>query len=302
MTNAAMIPQSNRNTVLVADDFAISAGVTSAIEQLARQRRISGTSAIVTLPRWPHDAARLAALRSDIAIGLHINLTLGAPLTAMPSLAPRGIFPRIDPLIALALTRRLDRDEIAAEIGRQIAAFKRGTGHLPDFLDGHQHVHALPVIRHATLDALRMNFPEASMKPLVRIPSDRIRALLNRGMSRGKAMTLASLSMGFSRLVRAAGFPVNDSFAGVTGFAEREEDVAADLAAAARSPGHLHLVMCHPGTPDAELAALDPVLQRRAAELAVLGRDNALTGTMWHPSRTTSGPTIDWHGVCEGRA
>lgn len=38
------------NILLVADDFAISEGVTEGIEQLARAHRISATSAIVTLP------------------------------------------------------------------------------------------------------------------------------------------------------------------------------------------------------------------------------------------------------------
>ncbi len=286
--------------VLVADDFAISDGVSSGIEQLASQRRISGTSAIVTLPRWRNDGPRLAALRGDIAIGLHINLTLGEPLGAMPTLAPAGGLPPIGTLVNRALSRQLDREEISAEITRQIDAFADATGYLPDFIDGHQHAHALPVIRSALRSSLLANFANSAVRPLVRIPSDRVRAHLSRGMAAGKAITLSALSAGFASVVRKAGFPTNDTFAGVTSFAAGAADVSADFDAAARAPGRLHLVMCHPGIPTAELAALDPILDRRAAELAVLLRDNALTASMWHPQRSPSGPAIDWTAVREG--
>ena len=297
-------PTSSQETVivLVADDFAISDGVSSGIEQLARQRRISGTSAIVTLPRWRMDGARLAALRSDIAIGLHINLTLGEPLGAMVSLAPAGDLPPIGTLVARALARRIDGREISAEIARQIDAFAQACGHLPDFVDGHQHVHALPVVRRALLDALQSHFQAAEHKPLVRVPSDRLRSHLGRGMAASKAITLSALSAGFADMMRKAGFPTNDGFAGVTSFAAGEADVIADLEVAARAPGRLHLVMCHPGIPTDELASIDPILDRRAAELAVLGRDNALTARMWHPDRAASGERIDWGSVRGGRS
>lgn len=288
--------------VLVADDFAVSDGVSSGIERLARQRRISGTSAIVTLPRWPMDGARLAALRSDIAIGLHINLTLGEPLGTMASLAPAGELPPIGTLVARALARRLDEQEISAEITRQIDAFTLATGHFPDFIDGHQHAHALPVVRIALRNSLLARFADAAAKPLVRVPSDHLRAHLGRGIAAGKAIALSALSAGFANVVRRAGFPTNDTFAGVTSFAADAADVAADLDAAALAPGRLHLVMCHPGIPTDELAARDRILDRRATELSVLGQDNALTTRMWHPRRNSSGPVIDWTAVREGRS
>ena len=288
--------------VLVADDFAISDGVSSGIEQLTGRRRISGTSALVTLPRWRTDGARLAALRGDIAIGLHIDLTLGRPLGAMPSLAPAGSFPAIGTVVARALARRIDGREISAEIARQIDAFAQASGYLPDFVDGHQHVHALPVVRRALLDALQSHFQAPEHMPLVRAPTDRLRSHLSRGMAANKAITLSALSAGFAAMMHNAGFPTNDSFAGVTNFAASEADVIADLEAAARAPGRLHLVMCHPGIPTDELASIDPILDRRATELCVLGRDNALTARMWHPDRAASGERIDWGSVRESRS
>ncbi len=284
----------SRNIVLIADDFAISEGVSAGIAQLARAHRISGTGAIVTLERWRTDAAQLAALRSDIAIGLHVNLTLGAPLGPMPWLAPAGELPKLSGIIARALAHRIDRAEVQDEIGRQLACFQELTGYAPDFIDGHQHVHALPMVREALIAALNRHYGDIPHKPLVRVPADRIASISARGTSRLKAAVLTALSAGFAGDLRRASLPANDSFAGVSGFGAGEADVERDLEAATRAMGRLHLVMCHPGVPTPELAALDPITTRRAAELAVLSRDNALTSRLCHFERVGADGQIDW--------
>lgn len=277
--------------ILTADDFALSEGVSAGIEALARARRISAAGAMVTMPRWPEHAPRLAALRGDIAIGLHLNLTLGAPLGAMPSLAPDGRLPAIATLVSRALARRLDRAEIAAEITRQFGQFAAATGYPPDFIDGHQHVHALPVVRDALIDALATG--PAAVRPLVRNPADTARRISSRGLYPAKSLMLAGLARGFGRLLARHGWPTNDSFSGVSAF-ERASPYAAELARALRAPGRRHLVMCHPGIPDAELAALDPVVERRRDELDALSAFAGLPDLIWHPARAPDGPLIDW--------
>ncbi|MGE5512627.1 MAG: ChbG/HpnK family deacetylase, partial [Bacteroidota bacterium] len=156
MTQAsALAPaMSGRQVILCADDFGMSAGVSRGILELAERNRISATSAMVTVDRWPQDARRLAGVRSNVGIGLHINLTLGKPLGPMPSLAPDGEFPTLSALIGRALARRLDAGEISLEVTRQLSRFEAETGFAPDHVDGHQHVHALPGVRHAVLAAL----------------------------------------------------------------------------------------------------------------------------------------------------
>ncbi|KAB2849833.1 MAG: ChbG/HpnK family deacetylase, partial [Hyphomicrobiaceae bacterium] len=54
--------QAAHEVLLCADDYAISAGVSRGIAELAEARRISAASAIVTLPRWVDDGPALAAL------------------------------------------------------------------------------------------------------------------------------------------------------------------------------------------------------------------------------------------------
>lgn len=289
-----------RNILLIADDFAISEGVSEGIGQLGRAHRISGTGALVTLERWSRDGIELANLRHDIAIGLHINLTLGAPLGPMPKLAPNDTLPAIGNLIQKAVSRRLDCAEMEAEIGRQLARFADVTGHRPDFIDGHQHVHALPVIRDALIRAITTFYRDAAHKPLVRVPSDKLRALLMRPRARSKAMLLSALSAGFRNALVAAELPANDSFAGVTGFSSSDEDVRRDFSAALNGAASLHLVMCHPGRPSDELAALDPITTRRAVELDVLNHDNAITQHLCHPQRDAADGSINWVSLAAG--
>ena len=127
-------PAERRAIILCADDYGISAGVNAGIQELASVERISAASALVTLPSWLRYAGRLAELRNHIAIGLHVNLTLGAPLSSMPKSSPSGTFPSIKDLLIRCLSDRLDEDEIATEISRQIIRFEDQTGYVPDFM------------------------------------------------------------------------------------------------------------------------------------------------------------------------
>lgn len=287
-------PAQRRTIILVADDFALTGGVSAGIESLARARRISATSALVTLPRWKRDGHRLAPLRDRIALGLHVNLTLGQPLGPMPQLAPRGCLPSIAALSRMAWLGRIAREEIASEITRQLAAFEAIVGHPPDIIDGHQHAHALPLVRDGLVKALQRCFASAPVRSLVRIPSSRTGSLLAIKRSRAKAITLSLLTRGFATKITRAGYPTNNGFSGVTSFAAHPATAAAELESAAEAARGLHLVMCHPGLPSPELARLDPVTDRRSVELALLGRDNALTPHLWSPLRTADGAPVDW--------
>ena len=272
--------------IFCADDFAISDGVSRGIAELAQARRLSATSAIVTLPGWSGHASRLVVLRPLIAIGLHVNLTLGAPLGPMPTLAPLGRLPALGEIVRRALLRRLDRAEVAAEIARQLDRFELATGVAPDFVDGHQHVHALPMVRAALLDALQQRFAagDARAQLLVRDPADRIAAICRRGAAICKALVIAGLSGGFGAAVRRAGFATNSGFSGVSSF-----DVAVPFGGEVGRffsvPGSRHLVMCHPGYPDAELARLDPHTERRRQEMDALLATDGLVEAIWHVDR-----------------
>jgi predicted glycoside hydrolase/deacetylase ChbG (UPF0249 family) len=276
--------------LLCADDYALTEGVARAVGELAAARRISATSALVTTPHWPAMAQRLVVHRGRIAVGLHLNLTLGGPLGAMPRFAPRGLFPKRHAVIARALSRLLPRREIRAEIERQLDAFERHLRFAPDHIDGHEHMHALPGIRGCLFAVVGRRYP--GLKPLIRDPSDSWSAIRGRGAP-GKAMAVAALASGFAAGAARRGIPTNRGFSGFSRF-DVEEPYAQELERALREPGQRHIVMCHPGHPDAELAAIDPVVERRRMEYEVLMRDASLVERVWRPSRPSNGPPVDW--------
>ncbi len=287
-------PRNIDPVILCADDYAMTAGVSRGILELAQLHRLSATSALVTLERWRQDATPLAQVRDRIAVGLHIDLTLGKPLGPLPSLAPLGRFPSLRQIVIRALTGRIDQDEIAAEVTRQLDRFEEAIGFPPDHIDGHQHVHALPALRNGVLKALTKRFPSGG--PLVRDPADSISAIRQRGLAVPKSMVINVLSSGFGTAALARGFTVNDSFAGTSPFKEGQP-YTDELQAAFSVGGRHHLVMCHPGHVDPELSRLDPVVARRADEYTALAQVKDLPARLWHPRRTADGPPVTWHGA-----
>jgi predicted glycoside hydrolase/deacetylase ChbG (UPF0249 family) len=251
---------------LCADDYALTPGVSRGILELLAARRVTAVSVMTTRPDWPVAAEELMSFGSAADIGLHLNLTLGAPLGLMPAFAPAGEFPPLGDLVGSTLLGRLPLPEIAAEIGRQIAAFAKHFGRLPDYLDGHQHVHALPGIREALLDTLVAE--GLAGRVWLRDPGDRLHAILAR-QAKGKALGVALLTGGFAPRARAHGFGMNDGFAGFSDF-DPTGDYASIFTSSLRSPGPRHLVMCHPGYADDALARLDNATKSRESELAFL--------------------------------
>jgi predicted glycoside hydrolase/deacetylase ChbG (UPF0249 family) len=280
--------------ILCADDYALTEGVSRAVGELAAARRISATSAMVTTPHWPTMAPRLVIHRGRIAIGLHLNLTLGAPLGAMPGLVPERVFPKRDALVARALLGLVNAAEIAGEIERQLDAFEARVGFPPDHIDGHEHVHILSGIRQPLFEVVARRYP--GVKPLLRDPSDRRTANAPPGTplpQRVKAAVVATLALRFATGARRYGLPTNDGFSGFSSF-DVKEPYAEELGRALVDPGPRHIVMCHPGHPDAELAAVDPVVERRRMEYEALMRDASLSDRIWRPTRAADGPPVDW--------
>lgn len=253
--------------VLSADDFALTAGISRAIITLAGAGRLSATGAMTNRPHWQTFAPEIAAHASSMDIGVHLNLTCGSPLGTMPLLAPAAELPKLAALIKAATLSGEARAEIAAEIARQLDAFEQAMGRMPDFIDGHQHVHAMPTVRGLLLRELTRRFGGA--KPYLRDPADSFRAIRLRGVAVGKALTISALAAGFGAAARRAGFATNQGFAGVSAF-DASCDFRADLSRFLVEPGRAHLVMCHPGHIDDELVRLDPVVATRPLEFAAL--------------------------------
>jgi predicted glycoside hydrolase/deacetylase ChbG (UPF0249 family) len=255
--------------VLGADDYGIAPGVGAAIRALLARGRLSGTSCLVLSPHFGAEAPKLRGLAHRGDVGLHLALTQLAPLGPMPRLAPAGRLPSPGLLVALALSRRLDPAEIGAEIDRQLDAFERAFGRAPDYVDGHHHVQQLPVVREALIARFRARLPRGTA---LRVCAEPLGAVLRRGVAMPRAAAIALLGRGLRRLADAAGIASNRRFAGVRDFTENRP-YRALFRRFLQGPAAGLAVMCHPGHPDAALAALDPVTGARQGEFDYLAGD-----------------------------
>lgn len=228
--------------------------VDAGILDLAEAGRLSGTSVLVDGPAAAADMPALLATR--LQIGLHLNFTqhFGQPGPCLP----------LARLIGTAYLRRLPRQQVLASIERQLERFQVLAGRVPDYVDGHQHVHQLPQIRDVLVHALG-SIP--GTRPWVRDTSQpRSHGLPLR--QRLKAQVIAQLGAGALRkLLQAQGYRHNTGFLGVYDFrggATAYEGWLRCWLAQCRTGDTL---MCHPAhgaDPDDLLSA------QRQAEFSVL--------------------------------
>ncbi len=253
--------------MLCADDYALSPGVSIGILEALSAGRLNATSVMTNRPLWAAAAADLLRFGPGAAIGLHLNLTLGAPLTPMSVFAPYGRLPELRRVLRAARSGALPERETRGEIAAQIDAFVAAMGRPPDYIDGHQHAQVLPGIRDWLLEDLAGR--GWAGRVWLRDSTDHLRRILARRSEVPKALAVALLGRGFACAAQARGFACNEGFAGFSAF-----DPAADYAAAFSrflvAPGKRHLVMCHPGHVDSELIACDPVTTSREKELEFL--------------------------------
>lgn len=250
--------------MLCADDYALTPGVSRGILDLIEAGRLSATGAMVNRPSWPTAARDLRGVaQTSTDIGLHFNLTQGAPLGPMPHLAPNGEFPSLSSVLTGAMLGRLDLVEIRAELARQMDVFEQAMGCSPVFVDGHQHVQVLPGIRGILLDELSARNHGGRVS--LRDSADATMRILARRVEAGKALLVATFAAGFGTAARQRGFRLNEGFSGFSAF-DPKRDYGVDFARFVIAPGTRHMVMCHPGRIDPELSASDPVVETREIE------------------------------------
>ena len=139
-----------KKVILCADDFGQNQGISEGILNLASQGRLSAISCMVNRAAWQQQCASLRKY-DEIGVGLHLNFTHGEPLSVEWQREVGDVFPSLSRLIFKSIPAKV----ICAEIEAQIAQFKQDTSVWPEFIDGHQHVHQLPSIRHCLLQVVQ---------------------------------------------------------------------------------------------------------------------------------------------------
>jgi chitin disaccharide deacetylase len=268
-----------RRIWLCADDYGMSASVNGAIRELIMRGRLNATSVMVVAPHLDDDEAdALELLNSGVkraALGLHVTLT--APFKPMSDgFAPArdGCFPTHTEMLRVAMTRRLQPEMLAIEIATQLRGFLDAFGQLPDFVDGHQHVHLFPQVRDAFLKVVAETAPNAWVRQCGRAQS--LRRLHDR-----KGLALDVLSLGFRNQAERLGLATNPAFAGSYVF-NAKANFAKIFPRFLTGLPDGGLIMCHPGFVDAELERLDPLTHLREQEFAYFNSDDFLKQLAQH--------------------
>ncbi|MDQ1489141.1 MAG: hypothetical protein QOJ23_1655 [Actinomycetota bacterium] len=144
-----------RSLVVNADDLGQSDGVNAGIAEAVAAGIVTSASLMVRWPAAPA-AARWAATRPEVSVGVHIDL--GEWVYRDGRWAP--LYQVVDPD---------DADAVDDELSGQLGRFVRLLGRLPTHLDSHQHAHLHEPLRSRLLAAgERLGVP-------VRGASDRVR-------------------------------------------------------------------------------------------------------------------------------
>lgn len=136
-----------KEIILCADDYGLNPNVSQGIRELVQLNRLSAISCIVNLPNMKAESQMLLQLKSPISIGIHFNLTE----------CPAGF--NFNTLLLKSHLGLLSKKHIQIEFEKQLNQFTEYFNQLPDFIDGHEHVHQFPIIRNAILEHYQMRFP-----------------------------------------------------------------------------------------------------------------------------------------------
>ncbi|MCC6171797.1 MAG: ChbG/HpnK family deacetylase [Gammaproteobacteria bacterium] len=246
--------------VACVDDFGLSPAVNRSVLSLAREHRISATSCLVNLPDCtPQAMSELPSL--DLDLGLHLNFTEGAPLSRrLRNAWPK--FPSLGRLLVASHLGRLPVTGVQDECRAQLERFVQLVGRAPDFVDGHQHVHHLPVIRDAWLVALGSRGPRLYVRDTasLRGPGWAIKRLLIRGTG----------ARALQRQLRQQNLLAGGPLFGTYDLRPRNYRTAMRrwLASLADDGLRRGLLFCHPADIDAAASGGDPIAAARQAEWA----------------------------------
>lgn len=260
-----------RSITLIADDYGIAPGVDGAIRRLIAERRLEGTSCMTLFPEWTVAADRLRPVSEDndeASIGLHLTLTDFEPLSGerpldLPSL------PSVGQLIKASYLGKIDEGAVFAELDAQLDAFRDGFGRDPDHIDGHQHVHFLPVARRWLESRLggRAGDGKADERPWLRgAPA----LSLAPGVAiLAKTGVVALLAIGFDRRMQARGFRIKGPLTGFYDWRDPSAFTGSLRRLIQRGPDDM-VVMCHPGAADEILIQRDELVAARESEYSAL--------------------------------
>lgn len=142
-----------RKVIINADDFGLTMGCSLGIIKALKEGLVTSTTIMMNMPKTK-DSIQLAKENMINAMGVHLNLTAGRPLSPtneIPSLLDKqGRFNKTN----IYPSKTLNLNEVERELERQINAFLDNKLELTH-LDSHHHVHMNKGIKDVCIDLAR---------------------------------------------------------------------------------------------------------------------------------------------------
>lgn len=234
-----------KRIILCADDYGQNSAISQAIINLLEKNRLTATSCMTNAYYWTSHGKWLQSFVGQAEIGLHFNLTEGKPLSKeFAHTIP------LSQLIMKAYLRQLDQSAIEAELYAQIERFVSVLGREPDFIDGHQHIHQLPIVRDALLKIYQQRLQNT--KCYIRCVNDPSAFWnFNTGAYFKTLIIQLCGSFTFKKLLIKNNIPHNSSFSGIYDFAKavKYPQIFPRFLKKIKEGG---IIMCHPGLHETE--------------------------------------------------
>jgi predicted glycoside hydrolase/deacetylase ChbG (UPF0249 family) len=226
--------------MIIADDFGLDPAHDRVILDLLEIGALDGTSVMVRSDANQALCQELALARKrhHIHIGLHLNLTEELP--SVPKIA--GILP----LWIKRKMRRIDPNIIDLSFRLQRQMFENQFGFMPDFIDGHQHCHAIA----QNFKALKkVSVLAASEDFWVRSPAPINLGAAYQELRRAGLKTLLVMAWGYQlrRRLRSNNISTNSDFAGFMSY-DQSPAFALSFYKLLSKRRQDCVIMVHPGT------------------------------------------------------
>jgi len=149
-----------RRLIINADDFGLTSGVNRGILQSHNNGVVTSATLMARGSRFD-EAAEFAKQAPRLSVGCHVVLVDGSPM--LPSTQISSLIDSTDPprfrdsltsFARLAITRRLNEEQIEAEVIAQIKKLQ-AAGIQVSHLDSHKHTHMFPVVLRGVLRAAK---------------------------------------------------------------------------------------------------------------------------------------------------
>jgi hypothetical protein len=223
-----------------ADDFGQDRLINDAVLKLFEAKRLSATSVLIDGTHVNSYIQEIQiAHKNGLEVGLHFNLTLGFPDSIIHSIKP------LYQWILLSQLGLINANLVRQTFLSQLSKFESLFGFLPDYIDGHQHVHQFPGIGQIIVEEVLHHYPEGTL-PWIR------NTILPSGVSNipqvSKCFILQFLGgQHFRKMLSKSKISSNSGFLGVYGFnASTETNYRSLFQAWLKNSQMNSLIMCHP--------------------------------------------------------